>query len=114
MKMKVSYLLRFFAVVGIVFAISVFGFAQQQDGRGRGGDGRGRGAGAEGRGGGDARGGGGGQARGPQTPPPPFKPTASDALKTKDGDVKITPVNHAGVMFQLGNGVLYVDPVGNY
>ena len=57
---------------------------------------------------------GGGGQRGPQAPPPPFKPTASDTLKTNDGDLKITPVNHAGVMFQLGNGVLYVDPVGNY
>jgi L-ascorbate metabolism protein UlaG (beta-lactamase superfamily) len=113
MKRKFSYLLRFFAVAGLVLAISVFGFAQQ-DGQRRGGDGRGRGgAGAEGGGGGD-RGGGGGQARGPQTPPPPFKPTASDTLKTKDGDLKMTPVNHAGVMFQLGNSVLYADPVGNY
>jgi L-ascorbate metabolism protein UlaG (beta-lactamase superfamily) len=84
MKIKVSYLSRFFAVVVVLFAISVLGFAQ-----------------------------GGGQ-RGPQTPPPPFKPTASDTLKTSDGDLKITPVNHAGVMFQLGMNTLYVDPVGNY
>ena len=85
MKMKVSNLLRFFSVAGVLLVMSVLGFAQ----------------------------GGGGQ-RGPQAPPPPFKPTASDTLKTSDGDLKITPVNHAGVMFQLGNGVLYVDPVGNY
>jgi len=86
MKTKVSYLLTLFAVVIVSFALSTTVFAQ---------------------------GGGGGQ-RGPQAPPPPFKPTAADTEKTKDGDLKITPVNHAGVEFQLGTGVLYVDPVGNY
>jgi L-ascorbate metabolism protein UlaG (beta-lactamase superfamily) len=87
MKTKVSYLLNFFVIVGVIFALSIFCFAQDR--------------------------GGGGQ-RGQQAPAPPLKPTASDTLKTNDGDLKITPVNHAGVMFQLGNGVLYVDPVGNY
>lgn len=54
------------------------------------------------------------QGRGQQAPPPPFHPTASDMLKTQDGELKITPVNHAGVMLQLGNQTIYVDPVGNY
>jgi L-ascorbate metabolism protein UlaG (beta-lactamase superfamily) len=49
-----------------------------------------------------------------QAPPPPFNPTAADTEKTSAGDLKITPVNHAGAMLQIGNGVIYVDPVGNY
>ena len=77
MKTKVSHLLKFFVLITVLSGISLVVFAQ-----------------------------GGGQGRGAQAPPPPFKPTASDTEKTKDGDLKITPVNHAGVEFQLGNGVL--------
>jgi L-ascorbate metabolism protein UlaG (beta-lactamase superfamily) len=51
---------------------------------------------------------------GQQAPPPPFHPTASDTEKTSAGDLKITPVNHAGAMLTVGNGNIYVDPVGNY
>jgi len=51
---------------------------------------------------------------GQQAPPPPFQPTASDTEKTSAGDLKITPVNHAGAMLTLGTGTIYVDPVGNY
>ena len=51
---------------------------------------------------------------GQQAPPPPFHPTASDTEKTSAGDLKITPVNHAGAMLTLGTGIIYVDPVGNY
>jgi L-ascorbate metabolism protein UlaG (beta-lactamase superfamily) len=52
--------------------------------------------------------------RGDQPPPPPFKPTASDTERTTAGELKITPVNHAGVMLQIGGKTIYVDPVGDY
>jgi L-ascorbate metabolism protein UlaG (beta-lactamase superfamily) len=53
-------------------------------------------------------------AQGQRGPQPPFKPTASDNLKANGGDIKITPVNHAGVMFEYQGKVIYADPVGNY
>jgi L-ascorbate metabolism protein UlaG (beta-lactamase superfamily) len=49
-----------------------------------------------------------------QAPAAPFKPAASDTEKTSGGDLKITPVNHAGVMLQIGGKNIYVDPVGDY
>src|SRR5438094_4813938 len=111
MKSKIFRLV--FLVTVLLLSMTVVLSAQAQDGQRRGG---GRGDGAQrgdGRGG-DRGGGGGGQARGPQAPPPPFNPTASDTEKTKDGDLKITPVNHAGVMLQFNGANIYVDPVGNY
>ena len=55
-----------------------------------------------------------GAAQGQRGPQPPFKPAAADTLKANGGDIKITPVNHAGVMFQYAGKVIYADPVGNY
>ena len=55
-----------------------------------------------------------GTAQGQRGPQAAFKPAASDTLKANGGDIKITPVNHAGVMFQYAGKVIYADPVGNY
>jgi L-ascorbate metabolism protein UlaG (beta-lactamase superfamily) len=52
--------------------------------------------------------------RGNQPPPPPFQPTASDTERATGGELKVTPVNHAGVMLQFGGKNIYVDPVGDY
>jgi len=49
---------------------------------------------------------------GAQSPPQ----RASDMVQTAGGDLKITPINHATLMLELGGKVIYVDPVsaGDY
>lgn len=36
----------------------------------------------------------------------------SDVEKTSAGDLRITPINHASLLLQLGGKAIYVDPVG--
>jgi L-ascorbate metabolism protein UlaG (beta-lactamase superfamily) len=36
----------------------------------------------------------------------------SDVIATKAGDVRITPLNHASLLLQLGQKAVYADPVG--
>jgi L-ascorbate metabolism protein UlaG (beta-lactamase superfamily) len=39
-------------------------------------------------------------------------PRQTDVEKTAAGDLKITPINHASLLLQLGGKAIFVDPVG--
>jgi L-ascorbate metabolism protein UlaG (beta-lactamase superfamily) len=45
---------------------------------------------------------------------PPHNPTVSDVIETTAGDLRITPVGHASIMFEIGERAIHVDPVGDY
>ena len=38
-------------------------------------------------------------------------PRPSDVVQTSSGDLRITPINHASLMMELGGKVIHVDPV---
>src|SRR3990170_4697551 len=38
-------------------------------------------------------------------------PRPSDLVQTSSGDLRITPINHASLMLELGGKVIHVDPV---
>lgn len=45
---------------------------------------------------------------------PPRHATQPDTEKTTGGDLKISPINHASLMFEFGGKLIQVDPVGDY
>jgi L-ascorbate metabolism protein UlaG (beta-lactamase superfamily) len=43
-------------------------------------------------------------------PPTPSPPSAPDTIATSGGDLKITPLNHATLLFEWGGKAIYADP----